>query len=543
LRPTTLAAALIAALLLLPATALAIDYPPPANPKPSGKAPKGPHKTRTVCKQHGCKFHTIQKAVNASRAGDTVKVKRGTYREGVQVKGAKKRFLRIVGDVKHPSRVKLDGKHLHGIPAQNGIKVDGANNVTIRGFKARHYKSNGFFVVNVNGYTLRNLIAEQTGVYGIYAFNSVGGLMADSEAYYANDGAFYIGQTPVQAKPIRSIVRNVSGWGSTIGFSGTNMRYVTITKSRFYNNALGIVPNALDSEKYPPEEDNAIVDNDIFWNNFNFHKGAPFPQPNPTATGALAPIGTGIVLLGGRGNLVANNRFFGNFLGGVALLDGILIQDPKNAGAISLDNNQVVDNTFGAGGTDVNGHDIVYDGSGSNNCFNGNTFSAPNFPTNAARFPACPFTGSNALSNADRSQMLKWIGEGALAGWNQHAHPAFEGIKPLEVYTGKGATKASKASAYAAATRKRTVHLGDDFFSPHKLTVRKGTKVTWRWPSFENSGNVHDVKLVSAPKGFKKFHSESAASDLSISRKLTKKGKYLLVCTFHDGMDETIRVK
>ena len=36
--------------------------------------------------------------------------------------------------------------------------------------------------------------------------------------------------------------RNVDGWGSPLGFSATNMRYVTITKSRFYNNALGIVP-------------------------------------------------------------------------------------------------------------------------------------------------------------------------------------------------------------------------------------------------------------------------------------------------------------
>ena len=54
--------------------------------------------------------------------------------------------------------------------------------------------------------------------------------MANSEAYYDNDAGFYIGQTPQQAKPIRSIVRNVDGWGNPIGFSGTNMRYVTITK-------------------------------------------------------------------------------------------------------------------------------------------------------------------------------------------------------------------------------------------------------------------------------------------------------------------------
>ena len=71
-------------------------------------------------------------------------------------------------------------------------------------------------------------------------------------------------------------MRNVSAYGNVLGFSGTNMRYVTITKSKWFNNGLGIVPNALDSEKYAPPEDNVITDNDIFWNNFNYYTGAPF---------------------------------------------------------------------------------------------------------------------------------------------------------------------------------------------------------------------------------------------------------------------------
>ena len=106
----------------------------------------------------------------------------------------------VVGGVrgKHPAKVLLNGSN----KKSNGVFVSGANQVTVRGFKARDYKANGFFVVNATGYTLRNLIAQHTGVYGIYAFNTKGGLMADSEAYYANDGAFYIGQTPPQAKPL-----------------------------------------------------------------------------------------------------------------------------------------------------------------------------------------------------------------------------------------------------------------------------------------------------------------------------------------------------
>jgi hypothetical protein len=427
--------AILAAALLAPTAAHGLDYPEPKEPGKVTPKPKGPHKTRTVCKRAGrCDFRSIQKAVDASRAGDTIRIRPGVYREGVFVRGAKKSYLRIVGDPKHPRKVVLDGRHLKGARANNAFFVDGADQVTIRGIKARRYKGNGFFVTNAVGYTLRNLIAERTGVYGLYAFNSKGGLMADSEAYYVNDGAFYIGQTPAQAKPIRSIVRNVDGWGSPLGFSGTNMRYVTITKSRFYNNALGIAPNALDSEKYPPAEENVIVDNDIFWNNFRFREGAPFPQPDPSSTAALVPIGTGVILLGGRGNRIENNRFDGNFFAAVVMIDGILLRKPANQRAIPLVGNQVTGNEFGRGGTDVNGRDYVYDGSGSGNCFSlagvGTTF-----PADPARFPACPFGGSNALSGSDRETMLGWTGQNAINAWSRHSHPARAGYTPLELYT------------------------------------------------------------------------------------------------------------
>jgi Periplasmic copper-binding protein (NosD) len=382
-----------------------------------------------VCHRKGkCDFRTIQKAVNKAKAGDTVRVKPGTYREAVSIQGAGKRYLRLLGDVRHPKRVVLDGRNRKG----NGVFVSGADQVTIRGFKARDYKSNGFFVVNVTGYTLRNLIAEHTGVYGLYAFNTKGGLMADSEAYYLNDGAFYIGQTPPQAKPRRTMVRNVTGHASAIGFSATNMRYVTITKSRFFNNALGIVPNALDSEKYPPPEDNVITDNDIFWNNFDFHKGAPF-KPRKGGTAEMAPVGTGLLLLGGRGNRVVGNRFYGNYLAGVGAIDGILVV--KHPDAIELQRNTVRDNRFGLGGKDLNGRDIIYDGSGTGNCFGPNTILSPS-PDTAAP-PSCPFPGKNAYSASDRLKMIGWTGEGAVNGWITHPHAKKKGIKPLVIWKGK----------------------------------------------------------------------------------------------------------
>ena len=39
------------------------------------------------------------------------------------------------------------------------MRVDGANQVTINGFTAKHYNGNGFYVVNVSGYELNHLNA------------------------------------------------------------------------------------------------------------------------------------------------------------------------------------------------------------------------------------------------------------------------------------------------------------------------------------------------------------------------------------------------
>ena len=352
-------------------------------------------------------------------------MRNGVYREAVKVNGQKKRYLKLIGNPKNPKKVLLRARG----NMQNGIFVNDADEVTVKGFMARGYKSNGYFFTNLTGYTMDRLIARQTGVYGLYAFNTIGGRMINSEAYYVNDGAFYIGQTPPQAKPVRTIVRNVEGWGSPLGFSATNMRYVTITKSRFYNNAAGIVPNALDSEKFPPPEDNAIVDNDIFWNNFNFHQGNPPFTVREDSTGALVPVGTGVLLLGGRGNRVENNRIHGNFLAGVAAIEGVLLV--KNPGAKSLERNVVRNNAFGLGGTDINGADLMYDGNGSDNCFSLDGVSST-FPADRSTFGVC--AGPNPFNPSVQAGMLGFIGEGALKGWSKHPHPAKPGFKPLEVF-------------------------------------------------------------------------------------------------------------
>ena len=95
----------------------------------------------------------------------------------------------------------------------------------------------------------------------------------------------------------------------------------------------------------------------------------------------------------------------------------------------------------------------------------------------------------------------------------------------------------------AAKPKGKTIHIGDNFFLPDTVKVKLNAIVTWKWPGFEEAGDVHDVKLKSGPKGVKKFHSQAASTDYSFKRKLKKTGKYRIICTLHEEMRMTIRVK
>ena len=97
------------------------------------------------------------------------------------------------------------------------------------------------------------------------------------------------------------------------------------------------------------------------------------------------------------------------------------------------------------------------------------------------------------------------------------------------------------APATAAAPKPRKVILADNYFLPAKLKVKKGTKITWKWGP--EAYDVHDVKLKSGPAGVKKFHSSPGTAGFSYKRTLKTPGVYKIVCTLHEEMTMTIRVR
>src|SRR4051794_31399576 len=91
------------------------------------------------------------------------------------------------------------------------------------------------------------------------------------------------------------------------------------------------------------------------------------------------------------------------------------------------------------------------------------------------------------------------------------------------------------AQALAAS---RSVKIGDDYFvrkgSTPSVTVRKGTRVTWRW----TGKDLHNLAVTRGPAKFRSSYKTSG----SYSRTVRRAGTYTIVCTVHSGMKMKLRV-
>ncbi|MCB0864967.1 MAG: right-handed parallel beta-helix repeat-containing protein [Solirubrobacterales bacterium] len=452
---------------------------------PAQAAAKSKSKKPLVVCKHGCKYKTVQSAADKAKKNGKIYVLKGKYVEGVVIEGHKYDNLTIQGMIKKkkktkngktkvtykkadPKKVILEGKNAKtpdGSTANNGIEGIDINGLTVKNMWARNYGANGFFVhdsdpraadntIECNDYLFKNDIASYNRAYGFYAFGCAGGRFTKSTGYGHGDSAFYVGATPPQSNPKTTKIDHVDAYENVLGFSGTNSRYMLIEDSNWFNNGVGIVPNTLDSEPFEPNSDGVIKNNDIYWNNFNYFLPNSKVATVSDGLGQLDdltiqyPTGVGIVLLGSQGWTAENNNIFGNWKWGAAV-----VSDPFNDGddAISK-NNQFLNNKMGKGGADLNAVDFFNQGSGTGNCFSGNTsstFDPSDTAPTSELYPACPPSdvvnaGQTGTSFGDPTQfgdLAAYITQDPPAkqecSWTKTPHDApYEGNEPLELTPG-----------------------------------------------------------------------------------------------------------
>jgi len=320
---------------------------------------------------------TIQAAVDASQPGDTVKVPAGTYSENVVVN---KNGLTIEAS---PGAV-LDGAGLSG---GTGIHVTPlAPAATIKGFQLRglqvqNFAENGVLIENGRDFSVTGGRYLGNHEYGIFALHSADGRIEGNSVSGSDDTAIYVGQSrDITVKD--NIVED-----STVGIEVENSVDVTVASNRCSGNSAGILVDVL------PGLDETVTKDITVRNNILVNNNRPNPVTDPSDILSLLPSGVGLLNVGGDRLTAEGNIATGNQSAGI-----IVAQLPPAAAALDPrinpfpDHNEIRNNVALGNGANLDpkiaplpGADLVWDFSGSGDCWANNVFGT-SFPD---PLPAC----------------------------------------------------------------------------------------------------------------------------------------------------------
>ncbi|HET9597699.1 MAG TPA: parallel beta-helix domain-containing protein [Anaeromyxobacteraceae bacterium] len=366
---------------------------------------------------------SIQAAVEAAAAGDTVLVQPGTYREagrpcptnpdatcavvistdGIRLVGARGPHGRDDG------RGRAAGPVLENAGGQDqGIAIAkvrpaGARNAdcftqpeqhiagnVVSGFTVRGFAGEGIFLFCADDFRVTRNATLDNLEYGIFPSHSARGRVRGNVATGANDTGIYIGQS----HDVR--VSHNLAQGNVSGFEIENCTGVRLDHNVATGNTGGILSFTLPGLDLLVNEDNVVERNVVVAND----KDNTCTDPSDTV--CLVPSGTGILLLAAdrntvRGNLVARNR-----TAGIAVFDFCTATGtPPDACAglgidPSPDGNRIVGNRVAGNGNDpdvarlppgVPGADLLWSGVGTGNCWSRNGDGTVFSPV---PLPACP---------------------------------------------------------------------------------------------------------------------------------------------------------
>ena len=321
---------------------------------------------------------TIQSVVDQARPGDVVEIPYAIYHETVVVD--------------------ISGLTIRGIPDAAGeyplfngkdLLVDGVissgNDFEISHLKFTNFRGNAVIAEGVTGVHMHHLIAENTGVYGLYPVQSTDVLIEDSIVSGVNDAGIYAGQSE------RVVIRNNEVFGNVLGIEAENTFDVQIYGNHAHDNTLGIIVVLLPNLTSKVNLETKVYDNLVENNNL-----ANFARDGTAA--ALVPSGAGIAVIGSDGCEIYGNTIRGNRSAGVGIFHLNVAYSPDEINVPATpENNWVHDNVFDNNGFDadafitdlgISGADILWDVSGA-----GNRFDQPEATTFPPVLPSSRWPG------------------------------------------------------------------------------------------------------------------------------------------------------
>ncbi len=242
---------------------------------------------------------SIQEAVNQAQPGDTIRVAPGTYRESVLVELPN---LTLIGQAAGGRRPVLTGEG----ERENGLVVCAAA-LRFEGFELRDYTKNGVLVQSTSNITLRDLVADHTGEYGLFAVRSSRVVIEGSVAIGASDTGIYVGQSQEVTVSNNEATQNVSG------FEIENSSEVVLVDNYSHGNTAGVLVFVLPDLEQKRALDNVVRGNRIVGNNL-----ANFASEEDIVSSV--PSGIGILIMAADRTEVTGNEIQENHSAGIALI-------------------------------------------------------------------------------------------------------------------------------------------------------------------------------------------------------------------------------
>jgi len=331
---------------------------------------------------------SIQAAIDAAAAGDTVKVMPGDY-VGV-VAGSSAAAVHITKSINLIAKSNpAKGTRVRILPAaglNHGILVEPANDgdpdidgLMIKGFTVQGFPKNGIWLRHVKNFKIQGNESIDNLENGIWPTLSANGSVKKNVSYGSEDSALWI-----EASENVRVLKN-EFYDSPTGLEITISKDVTVMKNDIHHNTVGVGLYHPSAAGLPFSDAPAGFGNWKISGNYVHDNNLPNTAP-PGSMSAALPSGGGILVLGVDTVDVTKNRIENNNFFGIAMIDYCIAVDGTSFDCdtnppeveTSPDNNQFTSNALFGNGLNPDpgpfapfASDILALG-GTNNCFSKN---------------------------------------------------------------------------------------------------------------------------------------------------------------------------
>lgn len=366
-----------------------------------------PAPARTLLVRPG---QSIRAALARAAPGDRIEVLPGTYREGAP--GDLNALTITRGDVElvglsrhgHPVVLENAGGQSYGIwmsPANSagpgpqaddehppcGLDGQTLRGFSLRGFTVRGFAAHGVHLACVDGFSILDNRSEDNLVYGLFPIVSRNGVMAGNVVTGTTlDAGIYVGQSD------NVLITGNLVHGNLLGIEIENSRGCAAVANEAWGNSFGIFVDILPFLERTTQERAFVAFNSV-------HDNDRANSADPEDLLGVLPAGIGILVAGGRSTTVLANDVRRNGFTGIALTSlclGITLQGGE-CGDLGIEtdpvDDRIVGNVVTGNGTAPQANpffeairaDLIWDGSGTGNCWSANRFGTSTPP----QLPAC----------------------------------------------------------------------------------------------------------------------------------------------------------